>query len=47
MKKLTRDRVVPPLEPRYEPPQGSAMHFLRDRIMIGQLVLEIAIELNS
>ena len=37
------------LEPRYEPPQGSAMHFLRDRIMIGQLVylLEIAIELNS
>jgi hypothetical protein len=25
------------LEPQYEPPQGSAMHFFRDRIMIGQL----------
>ena len=25
------------LEPRYEPPQASAMHFFRDRTMIGQL----------
>ena len=25
------------LEPRYEPPQRSAMHLFPDRVMIGQL----------